>query len=324
MGSARNRSWSITRHNLYTKCPRAYFYEYFPWGEPEQDILWFLKRVKSVQLLAGDIVHELISLALRQFHDKGVVTDLLVPAANQFDLRVKESLRIAEIVKSGKKPPSKGSVLAHHLEVGASECMELAGKASVEDALRAFEISEAWEVIRNSEPRLWVKILTDTDPKPYFEVSEKLGFQRALGLRAYSVYDFAFRHRKEFVIVDWKTGEKSSYSIANTKLQTAVYSLWAMNQGVKGANIRIQPFFLQLGEAWSPQPVSEEALDEVREMIQDHDSLMRDLVIREDKGEKMIFHAKRLDFPPKANPNICRGCKFRSICPEGSHVCCSQ
>jgi len=319
MGSARSRAWSHSRQRLYDSCPRAYFFQYFPWGEPEQDQIWFLRRVKTPAMLAGTIVHDAITMALRGIKESGhVVTDLHVPAVARYDLIVRESERIADIVCRGKRPPDNGDVLLHHLRQGPSECMESAIRGGIEDALRAFEASHAWAVLRASNPKGWLNILTDTDERPHFLASRELGFESAHGLRVYAVYDLALRHDGVFTLVDWKTGKRTPEAVAAARKQCAAYALWALGHPkLKRAHLRVHPYFLTANQPWQPEPIDDDEIEAARQTIEKHDALESSIVEhRKGPDGKFAFFALREDFPARPRPRLCDGCKFKELCPD--------
>jgi len=72
MGVSKYRSWSQSRQNTYDTCPRRWFWEYFPYTEPEEQRACFLKRVQSISELVGSHVHDAIELGLRQFKSTSV------------------------------------------------------------------------------------------------------------------------------------------------------------------------------------------------------------------------------------------------------------
>ena len=320
MGSARNRSWSFSRQNLFQRCPRAFLFQYFPWGEPEQDLLWFLKRVKTVPLLVGELVHDSISLALRQLKETHFAAKGLHVMANiQYEAKLKSSLRVAEIVRRGCKAPGKGTVLSHHLSDGKRSSIEEAGRETLEESLRAFEASEAWRFLQTTYPQNWLPIATDSDDKPHIIASQGLGFRQSIGLRVYTPYDLALSTGGDFIIVDWKTGKRTESALEQVRKQTASYCLWALDRKYARRTLRVQPFFLVPGEQWDPKVVANAQLDEVVAGIEQHDAAELELLRAESYADGTVkqYVANREDFPAKPMVGVCSGCKFLTVCQEG-------
>jgi len=213
-------------------CSKAVLFQYFPWGEPDENILWFLRRVKTVPLFVGELVHETISQALRQLKTThNPAKDLHVIANVQYEARLKSSLRVAEAARAGIKPPGRGTVLAHHLNDGKRSSIEEAGRETLEESLRTFEDSDAWRLLQTTYAQNWLPIATNSDDKPHFIASEILGFRQSIGLRIYAPYDLALWTDGLFVIVDWKTGKKPDIAQTQVRRQLAriACGLWTAN-----------------------------------------------------------------------------------------------
>lgn len=169
MGTAKNISWSWSRQAQMQRCPRAFFFSYYPWGEPEQDVLVFLKQARSIPLLVGDVAHFFIGLYLRQYQEAGRDAGDVIPhAVRRYDERLHWSERLADAARAGKRPGAHGSVLLHHLESGPSETMENAGRETLVESLEAFYESEALAFLKSTNRRWWKPITGDTDELPYF------------------------------------------------------------------------------------------------------------------------------------------------------------
>lgn len=271
----------------------------------------------SIDQMIGQVVHDTVATALRQFERSDFVYPDLAPMAVQnLKIRLQSSFHVANVVRSGKRPPSKEPVLLHHLDNGPCKITEIEAKKKVENHVRAFQTSSAWEFLQKSDKKKWEPIDTSTCTKPSIEASKRIGFQRAFDLRVYTPYDLALRYSGDFIIVDWKTGKRSSQSLAKARKQTVSYSLWALNHGISLENIRVQPYWLNDKEAWNPQAISRSEVRTVQEEIEAQDAAERALLrITTDANGVKTFHANIDDF--QATPGwACKGCKFRSICPD--------
>jgi hypothetical protein len=326
MGSTRFRSWSYSRQRLFKTCKRAFFYQYYWKGEPNQDVLWELRRVKSIPLLVGDLAHEAIAVALRQWVQSHVqAKNLFDIAGKQYEQTMRASLRAALAMRAGRRPPGKWPILQHHLELGKrSDCEEI-GLETLRDHLVAFETSEAWQFLRDKKTytQLWEPITSSSDDKPSFVAMPTLGFERAAGVRIYTAFDLALTYRSEFVIVDWKAARKSDEAVAQVRKQLTSYCLWALaGKKATRASLRIQPYFLQSGEKWSPVPVWKEDFFNVVRDIEDHVGAEMSLVrvCTDENGEGIEYIAEAEDFPAEPRQGVCASCKFLTACKEGKAV----
>jgi hypothetical protein len=322
MGNTPYRSWSYSRQRQFQTCKRAFFYQYYWKGEPNQDVLWELRRIKTIPLVVGDLVHEAISLALRQWMQSHVeAKDLFGGAARRYEGMLRASMSTAKVIRQGRRPPGKGPILAHHLLTGERCAVEEAGLETLRDYLAAFEASEAWQFLRHKKTytQLWEPIATATDDPQHFDATAALGFSRAVGLRIYTAFDLALEHRGEFILVDWKAAAKTEAALAQTRKQLVSYCFWARSRKKPRNTLRIQPYFLRLGELWAPSyPTDTEFFDVVRD-IEDHVTAEMQLVSvkANEDGEPIDYIADAEDFPPSPRQSICATCKFLTVCEEG-------
>jgi len=320
LGSARHRSWSHSRQETYDRCPRSLYFQYFPWGDPDQNLARFLRRAVTPERLAGTIIHDMVVLGLRTLVRRQ--TYPLGLAANgiaKYDEAIRDSLRIAKIVKKGTRPPDEGVCLFHHLYGVEDVAGESRGREIVECCLTAFETSSALEFLKTTNFDRWERILTDTDNIPSFIATADLGFEGAAGLRVYAAYDLAFRHGDDFILIDWKTGSKSGRSLLAARRQLAVYGLWAMSRGIPLDRIKVQVYWLQDGEQWDPQPLNAEDVANALRQIEEHDTVEREATtpIPDRNGEIVKYEADRDAFPAQPDVVKCGWCPYRAICDEG-------
>ncbi|HEY0866712.1 MAG TPA: PD-(D/E)XK nuclease family protein [Fimbriimonas sp.] len=321
MGSAKHRSWSHTRGNLADTCLRALYYQYFPWGDPDQNLAWFLRRAANPDSLAGTIVHSFITTGLRQLLRVGEYPlGLDQPAIAEYEESLRVSQRIAESVRRGKRPPDEGTVLFHHLYGAEDPAAEERGRGVVKGALRAFEDSKALAFLKLTNFDRWRPLLTDTDDRPSFVAASDLGFSGAIGLRVYAAYDLALRWGDDLLIVDWKTGAKTPRSEVAAKRQLAVYTLWGVADGTPVERVRTLAYWLHDGEPWEPCAACPQDLRSVIETIEAHDAQERSMVtaVADKHGEIVKYEADRAAFKPQPERKKCGWCPYRSICSSGN------
>lgn len=318
MGTSQFRSWSVSRERTFRECPRRFFFEYFPHGEPNANVLGVLKNAICLPMLVGTVVHEMIASTLGVFKaTHREQSNLKAPARTIFNDALAASAKAAERINRGLSVPIGTRVLLHHLEKGSFEMRETVARESLAGYLDAFEGSTAWEWLRSTETKDWEPVKTETDRKETILASEKLGFQRSLGLKIYTPYDIAVKTPNEFVIIDWKAGSKSSVSVALANRQTASYALRALDKDISLESVRLAPFWLQCGEPWVPRQVDPAEIEDVVRAIEEHDAaelaLLRERRLGVNSAE---WHASKADFKPNVGRR-CADCKYRKVCPEG-------
>jgi hypothetical protein len=322
LGSCRHRSWSFSRQELFKTCPRAFFYNYLPWGHEFQDVLVFLKNSSTLEQMVGTVAHETIAMGLDHYRRSGFAyKDLSKRAVINLGNKLKQSYVGANAVKQGKRPRTDDPVLLHHLEKGPSQVLENAARTALEKQIKAFHNSSALKFLFKTERGRWMTIDTGGTSLPNVIASPKLGFPDSVnGLRVYTPYDIAAKHTRFFTIIDWKTGRKTDAAIQRAKRQTCSYAFKAIDKGYELKNIRVHPFWLIEGEEWDPQTISQEEMDEVVEDIRIQDEIEKELLVFQtlEDGRQGYFGNEE-DFVPKPG-FACKNCKFKTFCPEGRKV----
>ena len=320
LGSAKHRSWSHSRGRLADECPRALYFAYYPWGDEQQNLARFLRRLASPQSLAGTIVHRQLVLGLRQLARRGSYpAGLHADGLREYDESLDVSRRIAEIVRSGKRPPDAGTALSHHVHGAEDPEAERKGRDTVVRSLAAFESSKALAFLRLTNFDRWERVTTDTDDIPSFEASAALGFSGAVGLRVYANYDLAIKWGQDMVIVDWKTGARTARGEHAARKQLAVYGMWALSRDWRVDRVRLLAYWLQEDDAWEPTPLEEADVAPIVEMIEAHDAAERAAIrpVADKNGEIVRYEADREAFLPSPEAKRCGYCPYRSICAEG-------
>ncbi|MBI1333797.1 MAG: hypothetical protein GC165_13065 [Armatimonadetes bacterium] len=325
MGTARNVSWSCSRQALLKRCPRAFAYNYYPWGEERQNTYIFLKNARTIPLLVGDIIHSFIAVTLHQYKKNGVLgPNPKEYAIQRFDTALSDSLALARKVKDGKNPGA-GSVLMHHFNSGPSEELENAGRKAVSDGLDAFYQSPALQFLQTTDRKEWLDVNNSNSAVPYVDASAKLGLSECNGLRIYTPYDLALRHEGEFFFIDWKTGKFSASSYQSCRKQLTAYSLYALNSNIALESVRTVPYFLHSRPAWVAHEVNSNELDQIRTEIVNHHGQEMNMVHKmQDEHGSNVFFADFEDFQPKPVPHNCRLCSFLPICKAGKDVLGAQ
>lgn len=212
-----NLSWSFTRKGRFDTCRRRYFYDRF-WGQ-DPKLRWKLFEMRNITTLAklrGQIVHDVISRALRSIR-LGVDVDVEIAKQSVNEIiREKYMESQKRLWEFDNRPPgrklSEITNLHEHYysypDIGdrAREARQVAWTC-VENLLG----SDIWREIAASDPKQWMEI--DEDSFPSFDLE---------GIRIFTKIDFAHNNGSR-TIIDWKTGSAS----AENRRQLALYSLYA-------------------------------------------------------------------------------------------------
>jgi hypothetical protein len=300
------------------------YFAYFPWGDEDQNLARFLRRASTVDSLAGTIVHRQIAIGLRQLVKRGVYPEgLAVHGTREYEEGLQESVRIASVVRSGKRPPDQGVCLFHHLYGAEDTTAEGRGRETIRACLEGFETSTFLRFLKKTNFDRWETILTNSTDVPSFIATEALGFTSAAGLRVYAAYDLALRIGDEFHLIDWKTGTRTPRAMAAAKRQLAIYGLWAAaTQGVAIRDVRAQAVWLQDAPQWAPETLDQDVLNNVVALIEEQDVFERESTkpIADKNGEVVRYEAGREAFPTRPHLVGCSWCPYRSICAEGRAI----
>lgn len=178
--------WSSSRYELFQKCQRHYFYNYytkFVQGVPLEH-LNRLKRLTSVPLEVGNVVHHIIEAFLRRLQ--------------QSDANIDEK----RFIEYGMKLCDEFFDKKEFLEVYYGYTQEIdrdEAKAKIRVALTNF---------MNSPLFSWIFMKAITCRQNWVIEPDGFGETRINGLKAYCKMDFLFPVDDEIHILDWKSGKK--------------------------------------------------------------------------------------------------------------------
>jgi hypothetical protein len=317
LGSARYRSWSHSRQELFNRCEKAFHFQYYPWDEPDTNEARFLARVKNHEMVAGDVIHWAIALAIRAYQrDRTVLTNLHESAIQRFREVCTASKWISDTWRAGKKPANDGDLLHSDVYGYDGKVRYWAARANVEVCLRNFEASEPWAFLRATDPKEWEEIDPPKDRMPRFSLPEKA----IRHVSIYAGYDLVAHHGGLTYILDWKTGRRSS----SASSQLAVYALCLASRGKKPVplgDIRVQTVWLQGPCAWEPTIISEDEIAFTKARIADQIRLEESRSTWGSDGRGVLASiAERQVFPATPKFLKCAACKFGLICEEGKRA----
>ena len=227
-------SWSVSRCDIFRKCHRMYYYQYYSsWGgwDIEADnrtrMIYILKQLQNRQMWAGTKVHECIENVIKEIQEGSKKTDTSKKIEETLDLMRKEF--VSSKNKKYLKNPKSCALFEHEygLEVSDEEWQYNAD--NVVECLKQFFNSDVYEEISQLSNNQWLEL----EKFPFFYLEE---------FKIYAVLDFAFRRNEEIIIFDWKTGNENP---EKDKFQLACYGLFSIHKwNIESAKVKLVDFYL--------------------------------------------------------------------------------
>lgn len=192
--------WSVSRYDQFNTCKRKYYYTYYGRYSPDQKKIERLKKLTSIPLSTGILVHKTIN---------DILCRLLKSEAEIDKERLFEY--IAKMVEQYLHENTFEEVYYNKLDdISLENIFE-----SVVDHIYYFMDSERFSFINKKalpEKQRWV-----IEPPGYGEA-------RIERLKAYFKVDFLFPIENKIFIIDWKTGKPDQ---KKHKKQLLGYASWA-------------------------------------------------------------------------------------------------
>lgn len=272
----KNNSWSYTRHRVWNRCRRQFYFEYIaPYVksgaivDPEK-IRW-LKTFTSKFVVQGQLIHDIIDSQI-QLHCENKPMD---PdgAMNAFAKKVDRYKNIGgETFTEYHNGETIPGAFFRTIEENGKTCLHTFFGKWPEFACRECLRHEEFDHFSIGDVGVMVKV------------------------------DFAGKMPDGTIILtDWKTGrDDDEYE---SELQMAAYVMWAKEFYQKTTDeIGTELVFLKTG-ARKPYAFYDEQLQEVRDMI----SL---------EFAAMNASYEYGDFPARPSQRECMSCKFAEVCPD--------
>ncbi|HEY3782386.1 MAG TPA: PD-(D/E)XK nuclease family protein [Fimbriimonadaceae bacterium] len=324
MGTARKRSWSFSRQRSYEYCPRRFYYDYFSWGDQDEKLVNYLRRITTPEQLAGLIVHDVLALWLQQYRQIGIApVNLQEFALARYRRSIEQSREFVNTIKEDRRPSSSGPIFDQDLYREHYFGSLFAGQQSIIESLQNFESGSVWEAIRKTKRKregeqLWLEVDTNLHEGRWIEADLSLGLGGADGLRIYAVFDFGLKRDGKLHLYEWKTGRITDKAKANAKQQMAVYALWGLANGYALSEIVSHIVWLGSADTHFDLEVTDRDLDEVRQLILTQDQLENSKTVHhatKKRGLNNSFYvAERDNFPQTDNLRNCARCKYRMLC----------
>ncbi len=278
--------WSISRYELFDKCKRQYFYNYYPKfvpGVPSYKVTQ-LRNMTSVPLETGNVVHDIIEAFLRRLQKSDSTID-----ENRFLTFARE--------KTDEYFSTKTFIETYY---GTQAALDReAAFAKIARCLRNFVESPVYSW-------LFMKAITNKDN--WMIEPRGMGETRIGGIKAYCKMDFLFPVDNDVCILDWKTGAKDPYKHSQQLIGYAAAA--SCNFGIPRSAIFPKIIYLH------PE------FEEFEITLAETDFQMFFERIRAQTGEMQACCSdvernvpKPLEeFPQTPSPAVCRYCNFQELC----------
>jgi hypothetical protein len=328
MAFANRFGWSLSREATFDSCRRRYYFHYYlSWGGWEAAApslareAFKLKRLVSLPLWRGQLVHYVASMVLRSMKAKGRIPGkdaVLAYALERFETQFEFS-RSKKYLSTPKKTGASLNIdwlalLDHEygrpvtpaiLDRTRGECMQ---------AVEGLYASSILGTIMETERAKWE--IEDLDSGAF---SQQFDFER---VKVFVKTDFMFRGGDGTLrIVDWKTnrgaagepgaGEDAPRSAA---VQLGVYGYYAariLREQV--ASIRLLEVNLLDGGRVFEHAADEESIARARETIASGIAKLAAVLVRKDTPRNEPLPVTEF---PKISNGLCGFCNFYRICKD--------
>jgi hypothetical protein len=282
--------WSISRYEVFDKCRRQYFYQYY--SKYVKDVPQYkmskLKDLTSVPLEIGNAVHDCMEALLNRLRKSDSSID-----EEKFFQFADDKL---------KKYFSQKTFIEIHYKQEET-----------------INISAAREKIRaclynfiNSPCYSWLYMKAITNRTGWMIEPAGYGETRLDGMKAYCKMDFLFPVGEEIYILDWKTGAKDQ---AKHSAQLMGYAAAASSNFSIPWNM-IFPKIVYLHPQYDELEinVSEDGLTDFFRTIREQTEAMYAFCSDVDQNVPIDIS----EFTPSPTRYLCRNCKFQELCGVGT------
>lgn len=298
-------SWSFSRHKTLANCARKYGYDYYfshnGWlsynVEPFHQHVYRLKKLQSMPILFGQIVHNLIEQSIVHYLQTGevpTVAELVNRARGQLNAAFVDSTRHRDL---WAQKPNKFYMMQ---EIYYDGKLEQAMVADYKERLQAI-----FENFLQSETFLQI-----TSSKGSLRIGEPEQFRSTHidDTQVYIVMDLHYFDEvaDKWIIIDWKTGGESE----DDRQQLALYAYYVQQKyGVPLENVEVYNEYLKTGQR--------------KKYLLTHFDIENTMhtfkrsVLEMKKYQADIFTNEPLDledFEETPDTWRCKGCNYKELC----------
>jgi len=281
--------WSISRHEVFDKCKRQYFYQYYSKyaKDAPQYKISKLKGLTSAPLEIGNAVHDTMEALLNRLQksDSNIDEEKFLRFA---DDKLKEYFSTKSFIEIYYKQEEKLD-------------MDAAGE-KVRACLSNF---------LNSPCYSWLYMKAMTNRTGWMIEPAGYGETRLGGMKAYCKMDFLFPMEEEVYILDWKTGAKDQ---AKHTAQLMGYAA-AANSNFSIPWNKIFPKIVYLYPQYDELEIrfGENDLTDYLKTIREQTEAMYALC--NDIEQNVPLDISKFERSP--SPFLCKNCRFQELCGAG-------
>jgi len=323
--------WSVSREALFRECARRYYFHYYlSWGGWERSAspvareAFKLKRLVSVYLWRGQLVHYIASKFLQSMKVKGRIPEreaVLRYALERFEAQLEFSRSKRYLTtpkKSGAALTIDWLALIDHEyggQVGPQVVERIRGE--VARGIEGLYETPLHEALRDTDPRVWV--IEDIDTGAF---SQSFAFR---GVTVYVKTDFTFRDRGgNLCIVDWKTNAGKEQGIdaddeepRDASVQLGVYQYYAVESlGEPLERVRLYEVNLLDRGRVREHAADAEAYRAAALHIEEGIRELASMLVNGDTERNEALPRGRF---PTIEDGRCRFCNFYRICKDESY-----
>jgi len=318
--------WSLSREAMFDQCKRKYYYHYYlSWGGWREDAgelakeAFKLKRLVSLALWRGQLVHYIISKILESIKRRGVLPDRKRVIEytkqhfyKQFTFSEEKRYLIEPKRKQNKLNIYWLALIDHEYNRSIpSDKLEQTLK-EVTSAIIGFYSSPIIDILKDTDTAEWVIENVDVG-----EFAQHFIFE---GVKIFVKTDFCFRGTgNTFCIVDWKTISPDSEGKGEVaeqdnkiEIQLGIYSYYAWSVLSESPSmIRLYLVNLLDNGKISEYRVDESSLPIFESYIRNGIKKLAS-VLEDSDTEKNI--PLPIDYFPQIDSPVCSRCNFFRIC----------